>query len=251
MGSIASSRPALAEPALEIRDTTWQWLYRVGGAAALASVAFIPIAIVIYVTNPPPSTVDAWFSLSQRNRLIGLLDLDLLMIVGYVLSVPTLLALYVALRRVSQSFTAIALALGLVAVAVYLSSNPSFSMLLLSDQYAAATSEAQRSLLLAAGQTMLTMWQGTAYDVGYVLAGVAGSLMAIVMLKSDSFSKTTAYLGIVANVLAFVPPTVGTIGMIFAFGSLVPLVVWDVLIARWLLQLARGSVGERLPLGRS
>jgi hypothetical protein len=204
----------------------------------------ILIAVVVYITNPPPSTVQEWFTLFQSNRLVGLLDLDLLMLAGYILYVPTLLALYVALRRTNESFMAIATALGLISVVVYLTSNPSLSMLLLSEQYTGATSEAQRSLLLAAGQTMLAMWQGTAYDVGYVLSGVAGLIVALVMLRSNVFSKTTAYLGVATNALALVPPTVGTFGIILSLLSLIPLIGWDVLVGRRLLEA--GGIGTKV-----
>jgi hypothetical protein len=245
MVSCSKSQLARAAPRFIHAETHWIWLFRVGGWAALVSVVFIPIAVAVYATSPPPSTVQDWFALFQSNKLVGLLDLDLLMLAGYILYVPTLLALYVALRRTSESFMAIGLALGLIAAAVYLTSNPSFSMLLLSEQYAGATSEAQRSQLLAAGQTMLAMWQGTAYDVGYVLSGIAGLIVALVMLRGNVFSKTTAFLGVATNALALVPPTIGGIGIVLALLSLIPLIGWDVLIWRRLLELGEPDTKSR------
>jgi hypothetical protein len=132
---------------------------------------------------------------------------------------------------------AIALTAGLVGIAAYFASTTAFEMLSLSDQYAAATTEAQRSMFLAAGQAMLAIWQGTAFDVGYVLEGVALLIIAIVMLRNTLFSKKTAYVGILLGVMSLVPPTAGTIGLLFALGSLVPLEIWDILIARRLFQL--------------
>ena len=172
--------------------TTWSWLYRIAGAAALVSVAMIAVAIGVYTFSPPPSTVLGSFAQFQGSRLVGLIDLDLPMLLDSVLMIPIFLALYVALRRVSEQFMALGTTLGLIGIAVYLTSNPSFSMLALSDQYGAATSEAQRSMLLAAGQVMMTTWQGTAYDVSYVLGGIAGLILAVVMLQSNVFGKTTA-----------------------------------------------------------
>jgi hypothetical protein len=72
--------------------------------------------------------------------------MDLLLIVDQVLMVLVLLALCIALRRASQSFMAIALTAGLVGIAAYFASTTAFEMLSLSDQYAAATTEAQRSM---------------------------------------------------------------------------------------------------------
>jgi hypothetical protein len=228
---------AMDESNTETADSDWKGLYRVGGTAALIMAVFIPIQIIIFVAWPPPSSVIGWFTLFQNNRLLGLLDMDLLLIVDQVLIGLVLLALYVALRRASQSWMAIALAAGLVAIAAYFASATAFDMLSLSDQYVAATTEAQRSMFLAAGQAMLAIYQGTAFDVSYVLEGVALLIIAVVMLRSTLFSKKTAYVGILMGVMSLVPPTAGTIGLLFSLGSLAPLEIWDILIARRLLQL--------------
>lgn len=212
-------------------------LYRVGGAAAITMAVLIPIQIMILVVWPPPSTIIGWFTLFEKNKLIGLLDMDLLIIVDQVLIVMVILTLYIALRRTSQSFMAIALTLTLVGVATYFASTAAFEMLSLSEHYVAATTDVQRSIFLAAGQAMLATYQGTAFDIGYVLEGVGLLIIAVVMLRSKVFSKRTAYVGIVLGVMSLVPPTVGTIGLIFAFGSLAPVDVWDILIARRLFKL--------------
>jgi hypothetical protein len=95
-------------------------------------------------------------------------------------------------------------------------------------------------VLLAAGQAVLTTWQGTAFDMSYVLGGVAGMIIAVVMLRSDVFSKAIALIGIILKAILLVPPTVGTIGLILSFLSLVPLAIWWVLISRRLFQLGYG-----------
>jgi len=221
----------------ETADSAWKSLYRVGGTASLIMAVFIPIQIIILVAWPPPSTVIGWFTLFQNNRLLGLLDMDLLLIFDQVLLGLILLALYTALRRASQSFMAIALTAGLLGIAAYFASTAAFEILSLSDQYAAATTEAQRSTFLAAGQVMLAIYQGTAFDVSYVLEGVGLLIIAVVMLRSTVFGKKTAYVGILLGVMSLVPPTAGTIGLLFALGSLAPLEIWDILIARRLYQL--------------
>jgi hypothetical protein len=94
-------------------------------------------------------------------------------------------------------------------------------------------------MFLAAGQAMLENWQGTAFNVGYVLEGVAFLIIGVVMLRSTIFGKVTARVGILLGIMSLVPPTAGTIGLIFALGSLVPLEIWDFLIARKLFQIAK------------
>ncbi len=236
----------MSESRVETADPRWNWLYKLGGAAALIMVVLIPIQIVVFIASPPPSAVADYFTLFQNNRLLGLLDLDLLLIVDNVLAIALYLAFYVALRRASESFMAIATTLGLISIVLYLASREAtFTMLPLSDQYAAATTDAQRAVFLAAGQAMLAIYNGAAFHVSYVLGAAALTIISVVTLRSELFSKATAYLGIVANVLAFglYVPVVGVFVSIF---SVFFLWIWDILIARRLFQLGRRA-GKPLP----
>ncbi len=230
----------LNEAKIEAADASWNWLYKIGGAAALLSVVFFPIQIAVFMISPPPDTVIGWFRLFQENKLIGLLDLDLLLIADQVLAILILLALYAALRRADESFMAIGVTLGLVAAVLFIASNPAFEMLTLSNQYAAAETEVQRTVLLAAGQAMLVSWQGSAFQVSYLIGSIASIIISAVMLRSKIFSKTTGYLGILANVIAlglYVP----LIGVYISVFSVVFLWAWYLLVARRLFQLGRAA----------
>lgn len=231
------SRIGADEP-IESTDAAWKPVYRVGGVAALVSVGTIVVAVPIYLISPPPTTVADWFALFHRNAFLGLLDLDLLMLIGIAMSGLIYLALFGALRRANQPVMALATIIGLVSVVAYFASNTAFNMLSLSDKYAAATSDAERSQLLAAGQAMLAIWQGSAYDIGYVLGGVAMLIIATVMLRSTVFSRLTGYMGLLVGAMMLVPATAGTVGLVLSLVSLMPTVIWDLLIARRLFQLA-------------
>jgi hypothetical protein len=240
MESISTShKPADAPPA-EAAESSWKPLYRVGGAAALIVVVLYVLQIIVFVVSPPPNSVIGFFTLFHKNALLGLLDLDLLSLADYALFVPMFLALYIALRRVSPSFMTIATTLGLIGVATYFASNTAFEMLSLSNQYAAATTDAQRSLLVASGQALLAIYQGTAFYVSYALLAIAPLLISVVILRSKTFGKVTAYVGIVANVLAFGLFVPTMIGIFLSIVSAVALLIWYILIARKLFLLAQG-----------
>lgn len=239
----------------ETTDSAWKGLYKVGGAAALIVTVLLPIEIIVFTAYPLPSTVIGYFTLFQSNRLLGLLDLYLLEILTYALFVPMFLAIYVALRRANESYMALATTLAIIGIAVFLATNNPFSMLSLSDQYAAATTDAQRSLFLAAGQAILANTNQRAvegFNMGLLLVSVAGLIVSAVMLRSNIFSKVTAYVGILANAislaeyfrLAFVPAAVLLL-LIIATASGLLLLIWYILIARRLFQLGQGvSKGE-------
>ena len=143
-------RPGLTGPS----ESGWGTLYRLGGAAAWLVVALVPIGVLVYVLWPPPTTIVEWFTRYHTNPIVGLLNQDLLMMFDQAILIILFLALFVALRHSYPSLMAIALALGLVGTAVYFASNTAVNMLNLSNQYAAATSEAQRVGLIGAGQAM-------------------------------------------------------------------------------------------------
>ena len=228
--------------AADDRRSTWTTLYRIAGASALTVVALIPIQILVFLLWPPPTTVLGYFSVFQSNLLLGLLDLDLLLVVDQLLTVAVLLGLYAALRRTNESLTLLATAAGVFGALLFvISREATFSMMWLSQQYAAANSDADRAALVAAGQTMLTIYNGTSFSIGYFLAGLAMLVISAVMLRGTVFSRGTAIAGLLTGVTALVPASFGTLGLALSFISLIPLVVWLLLIGRRLLQLGSGT----------
>ena len=98
-------------------------------------------------------------------------------------------------------------------------------------------------MFLAAGQAMLVMWQGSAFQASYILGSIASIIISAVMLRNKLFSKATAYSGILANVIAlglYVPK----IGVYISIFSVVFLWIWYILIARRLFQLGQGVLKE-------
>lgn len=217
----------------------WRSLYRVAAASALASALLTPLAIVVFIIWPPPyqGTTEEWFGLFQDSWLLGLLSLDLLLMIIYVLLIPIFLALFAALRHHSESWMALGTVLGLISVAAYLASNTAFEMLNLSNQYASATTDAQRTELLAAGRAMLATYQGTAFHASYILGSLAGIIVSAVMLRSMAFGKGPSYAGILGNGVGlglYLP----VVGVMVSAASGVILWVWLVLVAHRFLRLA-------------
>jgi hypothetical protein len=248
--------------ASETADSGWKTLYRIGAIAALVAVTvfrrnfsvevmqFKGFGIIRGVPAAWPSSAMEWYALLQDNAFVGLILLNVVDVINYCLVGLIFLALYGALRRANKSAMVIATASGLAGIAVYFASNQAFAMLSLSKQYVEATTGAQRSMLLAAGEALLAIHnQGTGFRLSFFLVIVAGTIISVVMLRSCVFSRATAVVGILANglrlgyflSLAF-GPTI--------FWIAVPLsapfrVTWYVMIALRLLRLARGEPKEK------
>jgi len=228
-------------PDAETADSRWHWLYKIGGAAALISVVVIPISIVAYFVWPP--FPDDILVVIQEDRLAGLMSLDFLYLLGNFFAIPLFLVLYVTLKRVSESFSAIALALGFVGLLSLVPSRPILEMFAISNQYAAATTDAQRAIYLAAGEAVLALFHGTAFNVHYLLGSASLLISSFLMLRSDIFGKRTAYVGIVTNIVVF-GLYVPKIGVYISLLSVVGYLIWYILIARRLFQLGRGVSKE-------
>lgn len=235
---ISSQAHAYSATDSEADHSNWRSLYIIGGVAALFSVLIIPIQLIVFSTTPEPTTAVGWFTLFQDNKILGLLSFEFLFVVNAAFGITTALALYAALRRVNPSFMAIALAISFIGTITIIMARPAIDMLYLSDQHAAATTDAQQSLFLAAGEALLSMRHGTAFHVSYNLANIGLILVPVVMLQSRIFSKTTAYMGILAGVIGF-GLYLPTIGVFVSVLSVLFYAVWLILIARRLFQLGR------------
>ena len=235
---VAEQRTRTIPTATEETDaSSWATLFRVAAAAAIVVVLLVPIQITVFVLYPYPDGVAGWFELLNDNPLAGLIDLDLLLVVDNILLVVIALAMYVGLRRVNPSVATMALGLWLVGLVLLIAANPAIEMLALSHRFADATTEAERAALLAAGEALIATWEGTAFQVSYIIGQIAGLAMGWVMLKSSLFSRPTAYTLIAGNLVGFgyYLPAVGL--AISAFSGVV-LWAWFALVARDFLRLA-------------
>jgi hypothetical protein len=230
----------------ESAESSLKRLYTIGGVAALLQlVTIVALGVVMVALGPKPTTAEEYFTIQQSSRLAGVLRGDLLTMILLGLYLGTFPALYVALRRVNPVYTALAALFTFMVVTLAFAGESTFSLLHLGDQYAAATSETQRALLLAAGEAVIAsdMWHTTgAYMSGILLQG-AGVIISLIMLRSQDFSKVTAYAGLLGNgfdlvqhVLHPFAPSISSV--IMGFMGLFYL-VWFPTLGRDLLRLGR------------
>ena len=138
-------------------------------------------------------------------------------------------------------------------IGVFYATNRALPMLDLSNQYAVATSEAQRAMLEAAGQSMLSVGQSHTPGtfLGFFLSEVAGIVISIVMLQSGIFSRVSAYAGIlgfgillVFEIFSSFISGLNSVAMMLAIFDGLLSMAWYILIARRLFQLGQSSLDE-------
>jgi len=223
----------------EIADPRWKDLYRIGGIASIliaAAILFAIAAFFIWPFKPGSASTADIFAALQADRLGGLMSLDLPMPVIVLISSLPLLALYVALKRVNESYALMALVLGLISIVAVIPARPLAELVLLSENYAKATSEAARNHYLAAGESLHALFNGTAWMVYTVLGGISALIFSLLMLRSRVFGRITPYIGF-ANVVGglgiFIPVIGIPLSLLATFGG----VIWSILLARTFFRL--------------
>ncbi len=230
---------------------TWKPLFRTGVVAALMAALLFrrnigaEVSLFTGMESIPTSAAD-WFNLLQSNPFVGLSFLAVFDLVNIFLVGIVFLALAALLWPLNKSLTIMAIASGLVGIAVSFSTNISFSMMSLGQQYAAASGEAQRAALLAAGQSLLASsgamayFPGTGTYMSYLLIALAVVLLAGQLLPTH---RITAIFGLLAGgcdlayclTFAFSP---GLQVLFMAFGGAFWM-IWHLLIARILFQRSK------------
>ena len=242
--------------AIETIVTEWNWLYKLGGAAALAAMfanlldvllGFGGTEVVIYGAR----SASDWFAIYQENWFSGLYSLGILNIVYMLAMLPVYLALFGAHRRRQAVQVVLVMIVFLLTISIYISTNAAIPMLVLSNKYALANTDAQKNIFLAAGEAVLA--RGEDFTPGAFISLILGSLAAIaisiIMLRGEIFGKATAWIGIVGftflslfTILATFVPALYTIAY-YGFGAIGGLLAlaWFALVARRLFQLGRNS----------
>jgi len=206
----------------EFAESRWNWLYQVSGVASLIlGVLFLIAMTSLFTAGLQPSTINGWLSPFQNNWLVVLFKLnagfdgaqfDLLYglnpldIAIMALVATTYLGLYAALRRTSRIWSIVAAVMPFLGIGVFI-----------------ATRIAGRSGVMG-----------------------AGLVISFVMLRSNSFGKVTAFVGILSSALLLAgdfgttessPSTI--VAVLIGIGYVL-LMTWFFLIARRLLQLGHG-----------
>jgi hypothetical protein len=244
-------------------DARWRGLYLVGGVAALvaailfrrnfgAEIELLRMTGILHLDfTTQPGTIAEWFALLRSHPLVGLIMLNLFDLINFGLVGLIFVATCAALRRGREGAMVIAAGLCIAGVVTYFATNQTFTMLSLSRDYAAARIETQRSLLLSTGQAVLAVAHGNAYEgeglyISFLLVTLSGSVLAVAMLGSRTFSRGTAIVGILANAfgLAYYPVLIAAPGIVALPISIssVFLLAWYLLIGLRLIRLGRATV---------
>ena len=220
-------------------DVPWKSLFKLGGAITMILLVYSLVTMVLVFTlGGQPLSAQEAFDMLRGNRLVGILRLDVLTTLVMPLYYLLFLGLYIALRKAHAAYAAIALLLGCAGLTLFLAAPSFISWLTLSDKFAAATTGTQKTLLLAAGETILAtdMWHSSSSLVGGLLLQTGTLLLSVLMLRSSLFSKLTAWVGVMTHGLDLAHIL---IGLFFPAAGAILLAIGGTLYLAWFPLLAR------------
>ncbi len=239
------------DPAISRSDTdsASRIIYWLGGLACIIFFAYcLATFLIMMFIGPPPKTVEECFLLLNENKLAGLLRLDILTVFTMPLYYIIFFSIYFAIKRSDQGMALFSTLLIFVGLTLYLSTASVFSYLNLSEKYATATTDLEKNQILAAGEAIFSsdMWRGTSAFIGGLLLQTGALLISFLMLKSNVFSKITAYTGIfiygldlIHIIMALFLPVLSSILMVIA-GTFY--LLWFALVGFRLFSLSKNTV---------
>lgn len=233
-------------------DNQWKKTYRAGAIFTIIVLCGVILDIVIGSFTGGniaalPQTAMERFAQFKDSPLLGLYNLDLLNVINQIFLIPSIFALYAAHRKINNPSALLALILFLVGTTIFVTGNTALTMLDLSHKYFGTTSEEQRLLYAAAGETILVKGSHGSLGVfiGFALPTIANAIMSCVMLRAMVFSRITGLIGFVGNsmmviyiIMVTFIPAVEKLAIVFAMPAGLLLMAWMVLYTIRLLKLS-------------
>jgi len=212
-------------------------VYKLGAIALLLIVALIPLQVIVFYISPPPESVEDFLALYHKSPILGMLSLDLLYIINNLLLIIPFIALFIRLKETSSTLSLASLVVIIISLSIYFNTNPALEFLNLSKQYNEVTAVYDQQIIMAACTSLLANYTGTGFFIYYMLGGIAILLISLAMIYDNEFGKPIIILGIISGATMLVPSTVGMVGFVMSLLSLIPWIMYSVLVAFKLFKL--------------
>jgi hypothetical protein len=180
--------------------------YRMGGVSAvILGIAYLIIFPLYAYVGAPPSGGEAWLEYGAGKTTVWWAILGLSVLTDFLLA-PVALALYLSLKAVDRNVMLLATALvGLFIVLDLAVTWPNIAVLITaSDDFAAATTDAQRAANIGAATYASAVLRSTLEGVYSIVSLSVGILLVGLVMLRGTFSKTAAYLGLATGILGIV-----------------------------------------------
>lgn len=207
-----------------MNETRSKWIYKVGGfSLIIVGVSYLIGAMLSLIIGPAPSGAIEYMDALAAHKMLSITNFAFFTLADIFL-IPASMASYYALKGVNKKAMTIACAL-MIIFAVFdtaITELTSFELVSLTQNFAVATSEAQRSAIMVTANSLLSTLPVITM-CSFVVSSVGLLIMALMMLKGN-FSKRSALPGLVAGIA-------GTIGGLYIIVPIFALLIIPSLFA--------------------
>jgi hypothetical protein len=202
----------------ELLSPTKSLAHKLGAwSSVLLMIYTVATILVVSLIGGPPQTVKECFIMLHENRINGLLRLDILTVFVMPLYFILFYAIYQSVRAINNTLSDLSAIFIFAGVTMFLSAPSVFSYLRLSDSYWTAQTDVVRNQILGAAEAILAsdIWNGTGARISGLLVQIGAVVLSVLMLRSTTFTRLTAYTGILTHgldlihiVMAFFMPAI-------------------------------------------
>ncbi len=205
-------------------------VYMVGRILIFVMIGIIVLQVGLFLLMPPPSTAIGFYELFEKNAFLGLISLDFLYLINNTLLIMIYFAISLYVFQFKPVLALLAMLVGGIGITSYYASNPAFEFYFLSQNFSGATGvELER--LITNGELLLANYIGTAFISYYILNAIALYIFGAAFFFEKNASRSVAIMGLISAFFMSIPSSFGTVGMVFALLSLIPWVVFCLMIA--------------------
>lgn len=207
-------------------ESNWKPFILAGAVSCLVFLIYSIVTMILLITlGGQPETVQECFSLLQKNKIIGLIRLDILTILIMPLYLIIFYALYGTMKKSKEPAIQFWTILTFIGIILTLATPSAYSLINLSNKYEIATDPVIKNQLIAAAEALRAsdMFNMTGAILGGIFIQIGALAISILMLKNTIYSKTIAIIGIITHtldlshiILGFVNSQLGTIIMAIA-----------------------------------
>lgn len=204
-------------------------VYRAAAAALITMFVVVVVQIAVFSSSAPPTDPEGWLAVYADNPVLGFVNADGLYVLTNVLVFPMYVALWIRLRVAAPAVAGAGFVAAALSLAVYLPTNVSVELGIVASGASDAPGEAHTAAV-GAVEALLARSTGTAFVAYYLLGAVALALFGWALRATGVWGRAAATTALASGALMLVPSTLGTVGLIASFASLVPY-MWFCVIA--------------------
>jgi len=153
-------------------QSQWKTFYKISGTTTILMMLFFLFDTIAWMLlGPYPNSGQAWFTILQENRLVGIILLAFPTYFGMMLYYLTFLSLYNLLKKINIAVVTLATLMGFLGLTIILVTYSGFTVLSLSNQYFETTQDVQQASQIISAETSMALFSSGMMKGGFFAEG--------------------------------------------------------------------------------